>query len=238
VTSKTYDPHLFYLYDLLQSSTLSTNEVPSSKINGIHISLEVILLHRMRVESSSMMQKQNTRVSETEERLNTQIEGKSQSVLLLLPPKYQRNCPLQIYQTINQAFSLQILEYLLQCIHWKKPKILPDKWILYHDNVPFHTAGEFRPKNVNQCWNIHCTHCTWSHDFCIHKTRNYEWVWNQTVWQYRKDFQKIIFHCFFTHHRGTGLWIWSHKASTFKNSIQFNLFHPWIILHDVGQIKD
>jgi hypothetical protein len=42
-------------------------------------------------------------------------------------------------QTVNQAFYLQILKYLSQCICQKGPYLWLDRWILHHDKAPYHT---------------------------------------------------------------------------------------------------
>jgi transposase len=38
----------------------------------------------------------------------------------------------------NQHCYLEILARLRAAVHWRRPKLWPDAWILHHDNVPAH----------------------------------------------------------------------------------------------------
>jgi len=53
-------------------------------------------------------------------------------------------------QTVNQQCYLEVLRRLQESVRRKRPGLLPDKWILHHDNAPAHDAlrvCEFLAKN-------------------------------------------------------------------------------------------
>jgi hypothetical protein len=39
---------------------------------------------------------------------------------------------------VNQRCYLEILSRLCEAVHWKRPELWPDAWILHHDNAPAH----------------------------------------------------------------------------------------------------
>jgi hypothetical protein len=43
-------------------------------------------------------------------------------------------------QTVNQHCYLEILARLHKAVHWRRPELWPDAWILHHDNAPAHDA--------------------------------------------------------------------------------------------------
>jgi len=53
-------------------------------------------------------------------------------------------------QTVNQQCYLEVLTRLRESVQRKRPRLLPHKWILHHDNAPAHDAlrvHEFLAKN-------------------------------------------------------------------------------------------
>jgi hypothetical protein len=43
-------------------------------------------------------------------------------------------------QTVNQTYYVEILKWLCEAVHRKRPELWPNDCILHHDNTPFHKA--------------------------------------------------------------------------------------------------
>jgi hypothetical protein len=43
-------------------------------------------------------------------------------------------------QTVDQAYYVEILEWLHESVHRERPELWPNNWILTHDNAPPHKA--------------------------------------------------------------------------------------------------
>jgi hypothetical protein len=41
-------------------------------------------------------------------------------------------------QTVKQACCVEILKRLSELVHRRRPEVLPNVWILHHDNAPAH----------------------------------------------------------------------------------------------------
>jgi len=55
--------------------------------------------------------------------------------------RYQGFCSLIPHgQTVNQAYYVEILEWLIEAVRRKMPELWPNDWILHHDKAPAHKA--------------------------------------------------------------------------------------------------
>jgi len=43
-------------------------------------------------------------------------------------------------QTGNQTYCMEILKWLRETVHGKRPELWPKDWILHHDNAPDHES--------------------------------------------------------------------------------------------------
>jgi hypothetical protein len=47
-------------------------------------------------------------------------------------------------QIVNKAYYVEILKWLHEAEHRKRPELRPNDWILHHDNVPAHKVFSFK----------------------------------------------------------------------------------------------
>jgi histone-lysine N-methyltransferase SETMAR len=43
-------------------------------------------------------------------------------------------------QTVKQVYYVEILKWLCEDVHRKRPELWPNDWILHHNNAPIHKA--------------------------------------------------------------------------------------------------
>jgi hypothetical protein len=55
------------------------------------------------------------------------------------PMKLLKKCRILCIQTVKQAYYVEILKWLHEAVHRKKPELWPNNWILHNDdNAPAH----------------------------------------------------------------------------------------------------
>jgi hypothetical protein len=54
------------------------------------------------------------------------------------PIKMLKKCRIWCIQTVNQAYYVEILKWLYEAVHRKRPKCWHNDWILHHDNAAGH----------------------------------------------------------------------------------------------------
>jgi hypothetical protein len=42
------------------------------------------------------------------------------------------------HSSINQVYCVEVLKWLHEAVHKKRPELWPSDWILHHDNAPAH----------------------------------------------------------------------------------------------------
>jgi hypothetical protein len=47
-------------------------------------------------------------------------------------------------RTVNQHCYLEILARLREAVHWRRPELWPDAWVLHHDSAPSHDTLALR----------------------------------------------------------------------------------------------
>jgi hypothetical protein len=66
-------------------------------------------------------------------------------------------------QTVNQAYSVEILKWLREAVRRKRPEIWSKHWILHNDSASVHKAlsSSFWSKNLLLKWNMHPIPLLW-----------------------------------------------------------------------------
>jgi hypothetical protein len=97
-------------------------------------------------------------------------------------------------QTVNQAYYVEILKWLLQAVPRKKPELGPNDWILHHDNAPANKAlsvRQFRDqKSITEMEHPLCSPDLAPHDFRLFPKVNS--ALKRRRFRYTEDIQKHV----------------------------------------------